>query len=391
MNSMFTIFKKEMTRFFKDRRMVFTVLMPGLLIYFLYSLMGDGMMQQFMPKEDHTYSVYTVNMPQSLQPMLQTVNAEVTEVKTEAEQQEVKNDIAEQKSDILLVFAADFDSAVAAYDNQSGAPAPQVRMYYNSASNESNLIYSQFSAALEQYETALTNKFDVNAGEEQFDLASDEDVMGKMFSMMMPLLLMMFVYSGCMSIAPESIAGEKERGTIATLLVTPAPRSQIALGKILALSVIALISGASSFIGTMLAMPKMMGAAESLNVAIYSTGDYLMLLGIILSLVLFMIAMLSVISCMASSVKEAGTYNMPLMLVVMFAGISGMMVQSAPAEAYWYLIPLFNTVQAMQSIFAFDVNLVNVLVTIGSNVVYTGLLCFLLTKMFNSEKVMFRK
>ena len=66
---------------------------------------------------------------------------------------------------------------------------------------------------------------------------------------MMPLLILVFLFSGCMAIAPESIAGEKERGTIATILVTPIRRSELALGKIFSLSIIALLSGLSSTVG----------------------------------------------------------------------------------------------------------------------------------------------
>ena len=113
---------------------------------------------------------------------------------------------------------------------------------------------------LEQYETSLANKLDINAGDSvYYDCATSKDTTGQMFSMMMPLLLMMFLYSGCMSVAPESIAGEKERGTIATLLVTPMKRSSLALGKVFSLSIIALLAGCSSFIGTFAALPKMMG------------------------------------------------------------------------------------------------------------------------------------
>ena len=74
----------------------------------------------------------------------------------------------------------------------------------------------------------MANKFDINAGEEAYDCATKEDVVGQIFSMMLPMLMMIFLFSGCMAVAPESIAGEKERGTNATLLVTPMKRSSLA-------------------------------------------------------------------------------------------------------------------------------------------------------------------
>ena len=57
----------------------------------------------------------------------------------------------------------------------------------------------------------------------------------QMITMMLPYLLLIFLFTGCVAITSESIAGEKERGTINTLLVTPTKRSYLAIGKIIAL------------------------------------------------------------------------------------------------------------------------------------------------------------
>ena len=143
------------------------------------------------------------------------------------------------------------------------SPAPNVEVYYNSTSTESSAAYQLVSYALDSYEAALANKFDVNAAtDDSYDLASKEDSTAQFFAMMLPMLMTMFLFSGCMAIAPESIAGEKERGTIATLLVTPIKRSELAIGKIISLSAIGLLSGLSSFVGTMLSLPKLMGDAS---------------------------------------------------------------------------------------------------------------------------------
>ena len=96
---------------------------------------------------------------------------------------------------------------------------------------------------LDAYENSIANKFDINAGEGTYDLASERDTSATFFAALLPMLLMIFLFSGCMAVAPESIAGEKERGTITTILVTPIRRSDLAIGKITALSVIALLSG----------------------------------------------------------------------------------------------------------------------------------------------------
>ena len=208
--------------------------------------------------------------------------------------------------------------------------------------------------------------------------------------MMMPMLLVMLLFSGCMAVAPESIAGEKERGTIATLLITPTKRSHIAIGKIFALSLMALISGASSTIGIVLSLPKLMGGTMELDGSVYGVTDYAMVALVILSTVLLLITLISIISAYAKTIKEASTYVTPLMILSMLIGLSGMM-GGAVTNPLLYLIPIFNSVQSMIGIFSFEGDLVNVLITVGANIAVTVVGVFVLTRMFNSEKIMFNK
>ena len=64
-NAILTIFKKELARFFKDRRTLIALLMPGFLIYIIYSLMGGAMSDAFMPDEDYDPIIYVENAPAS--------------------------------------------------------------------------------------------------------------------------------------------------------------------------------------------------------------------------------------------------------------------------------------------------------------------------------------
>ncbi|MEG1291146.1 MAG: ABC transporter permease subunit, partial [Lachnospiraceae bacterium] len=271
---------------------------------------------------------------------------------------------------------------VADYDVTTKAMAPKVEIYYNSTSTESQTAYKMLEKILNGYEATKANKFDINPGAEGYDLATKEDTTAMMFSMMIPMLMIMFLFSGCMAVAPESIAGEKERGTIATLLVTPMKRSHLALGKIISLSAIAILSGCSSFLGTMLSLPKLMGGMEGMNASVYKIKDYIMLLFVILSTVLVIIAIISIVSAFAKNVKEATGWVTPIMIVSMLVGITSMVEGLCKTESIWYLIPLYNSVQSMNGIFS---------VTVISNICYTAVGVAVLTKMFNSEKVMFSK
>lgn len=390
-NNIVTIMKKEFHRFFSDKRMVFTtILMPGLMIFILYSFMGEAMQSQFATEEDYQYEIYAENLPDSVGQGMEQMKWKVKE-KGGRTEEEIKKDLEEKKADLYMVFPENFDEAVAAYDSSSSKEAaPNIQLYYNSTKTESSEIYSQVVSMLDTYEGTLANKFDINEGIEKADLASEEDESAQFFAMMLPMLMLIFMFSGCTAIAPESIAGEKERGTIATLLVTPVKRSHLAIGKIVSLSVIGLLSGLSSFIGTMISIPKMMGGSgASMDASIYGVTDYVLLLLVILSTVLIIIAAISVISGFAKSVKEASTAVTPLMIIAMVIGVTGMFGDGAKKEFVYYLIPLYNSVQTMNGIFSLHYDLVHVVVTVASNLVYTLVLSWVLAKLFDSEKMMY--
>lgn len=387
-----TIIKKEFQRFFGDRRMLLTtVLLPGLMIYVIYSLMGTFLSDRFSADGTPEATVYVEHMPASLEGTFEALPLEVVDAAgTDAE--DLRALVAtEAAAAVYVVFPEDFDEAVAAYDVGSGSPAPNVAIYFNSASVDSASAQAMIAGVLDAYEERLANRFDVNAGDAQYDLAAPSDVTGMIYSMLVPMLMLIFIFSGCMAVAPESIAGEKERGTIATLLVTPMKRSELAIGKIVSLSVIALLSGLSSFLGTILSLPKLMGAAAGMDASQYGVSAYVQLLLVVLSTVLVVIALISIISASARSVKEATTAVSPLMVLVMLIGVTSMLGSGAPQQPLWYLIPLYNSVQAMNGIFSFSASPLQIALTVCSNLFYAGLGAWVLTRMFNSEKVMFSR
>lgn len=391
-NSVLTIMKKELKRFFCDRRMVMTtVLLPGLMIYLIYSLMGNALTDSFGVDEGYTYTVKAVNLPENIKAMWSADGMhKITDVKAE-DAEKFKDDITDGKLDLLAVFPQDFEAAVAEHLNNPGIKkvVPNVELYYNSSRNESETAFSYAAGVLDAYKSQLVDLFDINY-EIAGDLAKNEDITAKIFSMMLPMLLLVFMFSGCVAVAPESIAGEKERGTIATMLITPVKRGNIAVGKILALSVIALLSGISSTAGTVLSLPKLMGAEASGVVEnVYGFKDYAMLAVVILSTVLLIVSLVSIISAYAKTVKEAQTYVSPLMIVTMLVGVTAMFSGGIRTEIWYYLIPLYNSVECMVGIFSFNAVPLYMAVTVIANVCYAALGAAVLSKMFNSEKIIF--
>ena len=396
-NNTWTIIRKEFARFFGDRQLVFTtVIMPGLLIYLIYSLMGVGIRNMETQGEQDVVTVRVENMPPSVAPLLASLDSSIALVQQPVSQADIAALQDKEMNAVLMRFPANFDDLVATYDPTGGQPAPNVEIYYNSTNNASNRVFTIMETALNAYEDGMANRFDINRADEEgqtFNQASDDQVLGDILSKLLPMLIIMMLFSGVMAIAPSSIAGEKERGTIATLLVTPMRRNELAIGKIVSLSCIALLSGISSFVGIALSLPNMIQAGgDGIEIPFnYTTSDYVALLLVIFASVLVMASAISLLSALAKDVKNAGTMITPFMLIIMLAGLLPMFQTETVHSLVNYFIPFYNSIQVMADVFAHSLNWTALFITLGSNIVYTGIAIWGLTRMFNSEKVMFSK
>ncbi|MDE7306092.1 MAG: ABC transporter permease subunit [Clostridia bacterium] len=380
MKSIFTIVKKEFARFFKDKRMLITVLLPGLLIYAMYSIMG-AVFSDSGKADGYKYTAYVVNIPQNEE--LSAYFNSTIEVNGFDSVEDAQQAVSDGKLDLVIVFPENFDAAL----NEEVDSVPNVQIFYNSAEDSSLSGYMVVSSLLEGFKNPA---FSINAGG-SFDLVKERDSAGKLLSSLMPMLMFALLASGCVAVAPESIAGEKERGTMATMLITPIKRWQIAVGKIISLTCFALLSGISSFLGVILSLPKLMGGLLGSNTAaFYTAGDYFMIFGLIISVVLVIISAFSVLSALAKSVKEAGTMITPLMIVIILLGVASMFLSRNGAIGL-YAIPLLGSGLAMSAIMSFTASPIGVVLSIISNLVVAAVLVVLLSFMFKSEKIMFNK
>lgn len=381
-----TIIKKEFARFFGDRQLLFTtVIMPGLLIYIIYSLMGSGIQNMVTEGADETVTLQVENMPPSLAPMFYSLGSSISVSDCAISDDDIAQLEDKDINAVLLRFPENFDGIVYA-EHSENSETPNVEIFFNSTNNASNRVSMVVSSMLNNHARPYTVS--------TLDQASNDSIGAMIWSKILPMLIIMMLFSGVMAIAPSSIAGEKERGTIATLLVTPMRRNELAIGKIISLSGIALLSGISSFVGIALSLPKMIsieGAeeAESMLGFHYTTSDYFVLLLIIFASVLIMASAVSLLSALAKDVKNAGTMVTPFMLVIMLAGLLPMFQTGASESLIIYLIPFYNSIEVMTAVFAHEMAWMPVIVTLVSNVVYTGIAVWGLTRMFNSEKVMF--
>ncbi|MFV0502577.1 MAG: ABC transporter permease [Lachnospirales bacterium] len=376
-NNILVVAKKELFRFFKDKRILLnTVLLPGISIYIMYNLMGAAFFNLKGPEK----VAHTINLPPVMEKIL--TDKEITFTKENS--LEATKDLKD--GEVVISFPENFMEEMESYNVSSGNVAPNIGIYYDGAESKSRELYNEVVDLFNDYETTISNKFNINQGDEVYNLATEKEMNGEVVSQLLPMLLLIFLFSSCLTIAPESISGEKERGTLATMLVTPLKRSELVLGKVVAIVVISLLSATSSFTGTILSFPKLMGGNMEISYGIY---EYLLLSVIILSSVLLMVFIISLISAYAKTIREAQTMAAPLTFVVIIASLAPMMGDFSNIALY--LIPIFNSTLVMVDIFSFNISTTNIFVTVASNMVYCVLLLGVLVKMFGSERIMFSR
>lgn len=390
MREIFVIVKKELKRFFTDKRMIMSLILPGVLIFVLYSLMGNFIGDAITPADDYEYVICVENESVTLDGYLSTLGFKYKKVNAPREEAEKK--LVDKEIDLYVSFSEDFDDAGA---DKAGK---NVVIEYNSAKSESAKIYSALQTVYMQNSVASVDyNYAINAGIENPDMATEEDVVKMILTMFMPFILMVFLVTGSVSVASESIAGEKERGTIATLLVTPVKREYIALGKIIALTVTSLFSSLVSFVGIMASLPNLLqleriGDVTSIDLSVYGASTFVGILGIILITVMMFTMIMSVLSAFAKSVKEATQFVTPAMIVVMLASVTSMIGGGkAVTNPALYLIPIYNCAQCLTMLFSGEFYGLCYLFTILSDALFVVLGVVLLAKMFNNEKIMLNK
>lgn len=389
MKNILTIFKKEWDRVIKDRRLVFSViLLPGLMIFLIYTFMGSAL-SSFT--ETDVANVAIVNPTSAFTQIYETYEtAELskTVIAEESEIEAYQTKIDAREWDLLIIFPADFASAI-------GVTIPEIEIYYNPNEIQSQSTFTRFNDYLNSYRALLVNDLFGDTSVFQTAYSStpvdENEAIGELMSMMLPMLVIMFLFAGAMSIGPESIAGEKERGTIATLLITPVKRSEIAMGKILSLGLLSLISAVSSFLGIILSLPNMLQMGD-VDINIYGIREYFLILILLFSTVFVIVGIISVISAYAKSLKEANTLITPIYILTILVGVSSMFGGGANQNLFMYFVPLYNTIQSLTAILMFDdQTLLFILITVFSNLLYVTGLVFILNRMFRSERLMFSK
>jgi len=380
LNDAFIIFKKELRNLLKDRRTLFsTFLLPLVMLPIIFIGMGAVVKSIEDSARETTYKIEIVD------------NDDII-LKESLSEYMLWEEVYDQVSDFKIIFPPKYNRGSSA----------NVTIVYDSSSRKNQLAVNMVSQALTSYELEIAENTLALYNLTYQDLHTINVVLkdtaqevaqagGSILAMLMPYFMVIFLFSGSMNAGLDTTSGEKERGSLAVLLVNQVSRSSIAWGKIIYVSVVSLFSAIATFIGLLIAIGLPGGGDSLLAGGLLEVGfDPVSLLIIILALIssaLVSAALITVIGCLAKSVKEGSSYVMPLYMVVVIVGVTTMYMDPSKSTLL-FVVPIINTIFVLKESFMGMYALSHVVLTLTSNLILAALQAMAVSKLFNSERIL---
>ena len=403
------ILKKELRRIFTDRKLLFMlVVLPLVMLPLMYSFMGRASKSRRNDiAEYHSRIAVLVNensvdCADMLFTALEPMNTLLFLIE-EAQMDSVSQLVTEGDMEAILVVPEGADSHLG-----SGLPV-ELSVYHNSTADYSESALQQLfmfigmlneSLVAERISEAglspdVLTAVSMNSGTDPgvYDLAGEGSLTGKIIGMMVPFFIVIYLFANSMKVGLDSVAGEKERGTLAILLVNQVGRLSIVLGKMLSVMTAAIAGAVSSAIGLKIASGYLidMTSDGSGSVSEFTMGtmDFLQFGIIVIPLAILVSSIVLLVSTFARNVKEGQGMIMPVYVAVMVMGITTM--QSGDIPPGWMRIaPIFNSLVVMKDVFLNNAIWQNILFSTGTSLVFSALLIFITLRMFNNERILFR-
>ncbi|WP_338455421.1 ABC transporter permease [uncultured Alteromonas sp.] len=398
---MWLIFKKEFKELLRDRKtIIFMIVLPLLLFPLIFGV-AMFFMNSAAEKAENVVLKYAIVGEQYAPDMSQQFANEtdkftMVDIQGEADYAKL---IKDETLDFVLVIPETFNNEVLTSGQH------KLQLYLNDAGL--NKVLGRVSEIVDVYtdefqKTAFAN-LGLNESQQQAllapiviekeNIADDREVWGERLGGLLPYFIFILCLQGAMAPASDLGAGEKERGTLETLLISPIERYKLVLGKFFTIGVAGLITALIT-----VSSMAIWGIVLSQGLAIEFVAEVMAMIGIIDFVLIFLMlipvvaifaAVLLSLSIYARSFKEAQSYMGALVMVVVFPVLIAMM-PGVKLEGGWIWVPLTNVALAMKELFKGTMDYFALFGIFTSTVAIAAALIAFCVYWFNKEKVLFR-
>ncbi len=392
-----TLYKKEIMDVIRDKKTILTmVVLPVILYPVLFLVIMQIMTMINNSQQERTYYIaYDQVKEENRKALNDWIAGEedgLSYIIKEVESDNPKEDL--EKENIVAYITASITDSQVVYE-----------IHYLSAVTNSATVSDMLEEEIAAYGKRIAEG---NAAAQGLDIkkvlypvtstltdqSSNESSIGSILGSIIPFLMITSILMGAMYPAIDTTAGEKERGTLETLLTLPIGNMELIMSKFLSVATIAVVS---VFINVL----SMGGIAAYLYATInalsegagtFRLGSFVpaILISVvcIIAFALFMSAVVMCICAFAKSFKEANNYVTPLTLVVLLTAYIGF-IPNVELSTTTAIIPVANICLLMKNLLVFKYDFALILMVLLSNVIYAFVAVWFLGKIYNSESILF--
>ena len=388
---------KELTDMIRDRRTMFMMVVMPLVVIPLLAITAIKLTQSQIEKaKDKELRVAVIGETAAPELFKRLSKEENFFLVTMTNADSARAMTAEQTLDGVVIIPQDFSEFV------EGDKQATIRLIFKS-SESLNAARRRIEAIIDQYDREIVNErigrlqldetlFDAIAIERE-DVASTEEKFAENAGGFLPYIFIIFGFMGSIYPALDLGAGEKERGTLETILSSPASRFDIVMGKFLVVVLFSIATAFLAMLGVLIMVYQFLPTIET-NI----TQTVMDMLGpsmifIIMSMVLpvsaFFAAVALAISIFARSFKEAQSMMAPLNIIIILPAMIGML-PGFKLSAVTAAIPILNLSLATKAILGGSADPILIAEVYLSLFFLAGVSIYGCVKWFNREETLFR-
>ncbi|MDD6572181.1 MAG: ABC transporter permease subunit [Thermoflexaceae bacterium] len=393
------IYKKEILDLMRDKKTLIMMVLVPLLLYpliFVGAMLISSAVMNSMQSSEYQIAVVAAT------DVFNDRDELVTLLEDTEDELEYHLKVVEEDEPQAALLSEDIDAYVVVGQKEGKVT---FNVYYMSSVTNSSTASDMVEDKLEIYERKTEEKLlkELGLDAEHImnpvevtwnDQSNKEEKLGSIMGSILPFLLITSILMGAVYPSIDTTAGEKERGTLETLLTLPVRNDELIMGKFLAVATISVISALLNLLsmGIMAGfLFSIMNTTETDTAGLNLTGFIPAALIVVLCVVAFALFISAITMCVttfAKSFKEANNYVTPLLLVVMFTGYIGFIpnIEFTPLMAS---IPVVNICLLISNLLVFKYNFYLILIVLVTNVAYAVLAVWVLSRIYDSEDVLF--
>lgn len=380
-NNIKNILKKELKEMFRDRKSLSMMLIiPVMIPLLIFGMSALFEMQMKRPVEDYNKVGFAYELSDIEKTLLKEMNIDYRE---SSDEEDLENSLSDETIDFYVTKEDSNYIFHSNMDDNSSLTHSLVTGYFEAYKQ---YLQSEYLAEKEVDSAEVLNILSYGYKEDEQDDSSKE-YFGNYITTYSFLFIIMAITVSATYPATDATAGEKERGTLETLLTFPIKSRDIIVGKFLSVSLSSIITGLISLV-LMVGSLLLANGSFEIYEGMLSWQSLVFAIIVILAYSVLISGLCIAIASKSKTFKEAQSALTPLTFISFFPSMIAFMIK-VKSSALLSLVPFLNFTLLFTDITNGNMSILNIILMIASTAVFITLILSLIIRQYKSESVLF--